>query len=79
MFVATTLVSPVAGAALGARVPAANVIGGGIAPPGVPAESGFTGAFVLGLAAAIVALGATVAIPSRAADPLLGSATFHAI
>ena len=33
----------------------------------LPGRSGFTGAFVLGLVAALVALGATVAIPGRAA------------
>ncbi len=42
--------------------------------PGFPAESGFTGAFALGLGAALVALAATVAIPGRADDLLLGNA-----
>ena len=66
--------SRVTGAALVAQVAAAIVIGGGIDEPGFPAERGFTGAFVLGLAAALVALGPTVAIPGRAAGPLLGNA-----
>jgi MFS family permease len=74
VFVATTLVCRAAGAALGAQVAAAIVIGAGIVEPGFPADSGFTGAFVLGLAAALVALGAAAAIPSRVADPFLGSA-----
>ena len=74
VFVATTLVSRAAGAALGAQVAAAIVIAGGIVEPGFPADSGFTGAFVLGLGAALVALGATIAIPGRVADPFLGSA-----
>ena len=76
VFVATTLVSRVTGAALGAQVAAAIVIAEGISPPGFPAEDGFTEAFVLGLAAALVAFGAAVAIPSRAADPFLARATF---
>jgi MFS family permease len=74
VFVATTLVCRAAGAALGAQVAAAIVIAGGIVEPGFPADSGFTGAFVLGLGAALVALGATIAIPGRVADPFLGSA-----
>ena len=73
-FVAMTLVCRITGSALGAQVAAAVVIGAGIVAPGFPAESGFTEAFVLGLAAVLVALGASVAIPGRAADPFLGNA-----
>ena len=73
-FVAMTLVFRITGSALGAQVAAAIVIGGGIVESGFPAESGFTGAFVLGLGAALVALGATVAIPGRADDLLLENA-----
>ena len=69
-----TLVCRITGSALGAQVAAAIVIGGGIIGPGFPAESGFTLAFVLGLGAALVALAATVAIPGRTDDPLLGNA-----
>jgi hypothetical protein len=58
------------GAALGAQIAAAIVIGAGVIEPGIPAEEGFTSAFVLGCVAALVALAATVAIPRRVADPL---------
>jgi MFS family permease len=70
VFAATTAVSRSMGAALGAQVAAAIVIGAGLVGPGFPAERGFTGAFVLGLVATVVALAATVAIPGRTADPL---------
>ena len=58
------------GAALGVQVAAAVIMGAGVVPPGIPAERGFTGAFVLGLVAALVALAATSAIPARRGDPL---------
>jgi hypothetical protein len=41
---------------------------------GFPAERGFTGAFVLGLGASMVALAATVAVPGRVGNPLLQEA-----
>jgi hypothetical protein len=67
------------GAAVGAQVAAAIVIGAGLVGSGFPAERGFTGAFVLGVVATIVALAATVAIPGRTADPLLQEAVPKAI
>ena len=70
-FVAMTLVCRITGSALGAQLAAAVVIGAGVVESGFPADRGFTGAFVLGLIAAMVALAATVAIPTRAGDPLL--------
>ena len=70
VFAATTAVSRATGAALGTQVAAAVIIGAGVVAPGFPAERGFTGAFVLGLIAALVALAATVAIPHRRRDPL---------
>ena len=51
---ATTAVSRATGAALGVQVAAAAIMGAGVVPPGIPAERGFTGAFVLGLIAALV-------------------------
>ena len=63
VFAATIAVSRATGAALGIQVAAAVVMGAGVVPPGFPAERGFTGAFVLGLIAAVVALAATAAIP----------------
>ena len=69
VFAATTAVSRATGAALGTQVALAVIIGSGVVPPGSPAERGFTGAFVLGLIAALVALAATVAIPHRRRDP----------
>ena len=70
VFVATTAVSRSTGAALGIQVAAAIIMGAGVVPPGIPAERGFTGAFVLGLIAAVVALAATAAIPHRRGDLL---------
>ena len=70
VFAATTAVSRATGAALGVQVAAAVIMGAGVVPPGIPAERGFTGAFVLGLIAALVALAATSAIPARRGDPL---------
>ena len=70
VFAATTAVSCATGAALGVQVAAAAIMGAGVVPPGIPAEGGFTGAFVLGLIAALVALAATSAIPARRGDPL---------
>ena len=70
VFVATTAVSRSTGAALGIQVAAAVIMGAGVVPPGLPAERGFTGAFVLGLIAALVALAATAAIPHRRGDLL---------
>jgi MFS family permease len=75
VFAATTAVSRSIGAALGAQVAAAIVIAAGLVPPGIPAERGFTGAFVLGLVATLVALAATRATPARRVDPLLEGAT----
>ena len=70
VFAATIAVSRATGAALGIQVAAAVVMGAGVVPPGFPAERGFTGAFVLGLIAAVVALAATAAIPHRRGDLL---------
>jgi hypothetical protein len=76
VFAATIAVSRSTGAALGAQVAAAIVIGAGLAGPGIPADRGFTGAFTLGLVATVVALAATAAMPGRAGDPfLLGAST----
>ena len=75
VFAATTAVSRSTGAALGAQVAAAIVITAGVVDTGFPAERGFTGAFVLGLIATLVALAATVAIPGPATDPLRREAT----
>ncbi len=70
--VAANAVLRTTGAALGAQVAAAIAIGAGLAAPGVPAERGFTGAFALGGAAALVALAAAALIPGRAAlDPFV--------
>ena len=70
VLVATTFVIRAIGAALGIQVAAAIMMAAGVGPPGFPAEHGFTGAFVLGLIAALVALAATSAIPARRGDPL---------
>jgi MFS family permease len=70
VFAATTAVSRSTGAALGAQMAAAIVIGAGLLDAGVPAERGFTGAFVLALLATFVALAATAVIPGRTSDPL---------
>jgi hypothetical protein len=70
-FAATTAVSRSVGAALGSQLAVAIVTSAGMASPGVPAENGFTGGFLLGLVTAIVALAATLAIPGRLADPLV--------
>jgi hypothetical protein len=51
-------------------VAAAIVLAGGIGASGFPAEEGFTGAFVLGLVAACVAVAATAAMPGWGGDPL---------
>jgi MFS family permease len=64
VFAAATAVSRSTGAALGAQVAAAILIAAGVVA-GFPAEHGFTGAFVLGLAASGAALAATAAIPAR--------------
>jgi MFS family permease len=68
---ATAAVSRSVGAALGAQVAAAIVIAAGLAASGFPDERGFTGAFVLGLFASIVALAATLVTPGRVGDPLV--------
>ncbi len=70
-FAATTAVSRFTGAALGAQLAATIVIGADVADRGLPSERGFTAAFVLGLAATIGALVATVSIPRRTDDPLV--------
>ena len=75
VFAATTAVSRSTGAALGAQVAAAIVIGAGLVGPGFPAERGFTAAFILAFVATLVALAATVAMPARRADPLLEDLT----
>jgi MFS family permease len=69
-FAATTAVSRSVGAALGTQIAAAVVISAGVVG-GYPAERGFTGAFVLGLIATLVALAATIAVPARSTDPLI--------
>jgi Na+/melibiose symporter-like transporter len=69
-FAATTAVSRSTGAALGTQIAAAIVISAG-AFGQFPADEGFTRAFVLGLIAAVVALGATAAIPASSSDPLV--------
>jgi len=69
-FAATTAVSRTAGAALGTQIAAALVISAGVVGQ-FPADEGFTRAFVLGLIAAVVALGATAAIPASSSDPLV--------
>jgi MFS family permease len=69
-FAATTAVSRTAGAALGTQIAAALVISAGVVGQ-FPADEGFTRAFVLGLIAAVVALGATAAIPAPSSDPLV--------
>lgn len=71
-FAATTAVSRSVGAALGSQVAVAIVISAGLTSRGLPAEYGFTGGFLLGLLTAVVALAATLAIPTRDADPLMG-------
>jgi MFS family permease len=70
--VAANAVVRTTGAALGAQVAAAVVIGAGVLGPGLPADRGFTSAFVLGAIAAVVAFAASTAIPGRHADPLVG-------
>jgi MFS family permease len=69
-FAATTAVSRTAGAALGTQIAAAIVISVGMVGR-FPAEQGFTRALVLGLIAAVVGLGAAVAIPASSSDPLV--------
>jgi MFS family permease len=76
-FAATTAVSRSVGAALGAQIAAAIVISAGVVD-GYPAAPGFTGAFVLGLIATLVALAATIAIPARRTDPLISGAPVEA-
>jgi MFS family permease len=73
-FAATTAVSRTVGAALGTQIAAAIVISAGVVGQ-FPAEEGFTRAFVLGLIAAVVALGATAAIPAPGRDPLVARST----
>jgi MFS family permease len=68
--VAANAVVRTTGAALGAQVAAAVVIGAGVALSGLPAERGFTSAFVLGAIASVVALAGATLIPGRASDPL---------
>jgi MFS family permease len=70
-FAATTAVSRSIGAALGSQVAVAIVVSAGVVAPGLPVDSGFTGGFLVGLVAALMALGATLAIPERHADPLV--------
>jgi MFS family permease len=70
VFAATVAVSRSTGAALGTQIAAAIVIAAGVSS-GYPVDRGFTGAFVLGLVAALVALTATAAIPAPRADPLV--------
>jgi MFS family permease len=69
-FAATTAVSRSTGAALGTQIAAAIVISAGVLGE-FPADEGFTRAFVVGLIAALVALGATAAIPAPSGDPLV--------
>jgi MFS family permease len=69
-FAATTAVSRTVGAALGTQIAAALVISADVVGQ-FPADEGFTRAFVLGLIAAVVALGATAAIPAPSSDPLV--------
>jgi MFS family permease len=69
-FAATTAVTRSTGAALGTQIAAAIVISAGVVGQ-FPGEQGFTGAFVLGLIAAVVALGATAVIPAPSGDPLV--------
>jgi MFS family permease len=76
-FASTTAVSRSVGAALGTQIAAAIVISAGVVD-GYPAERGFTGAFVLGLVATLVALAATVAVPARSTDPLTSRAPVEA-
>lgn len=71
VFVATTAVSRSVGAALGAQIAAAVVISAGLTSSGFPSAKGFTSGFVLGLIAALGALAATLAIPSRTTDPVV--------
>jgi MFS family permease len=70
--VAANAVVRTTGAALGAQIAAAVVIGAGVAAAGLPAERGFEHAFILGAIAAVVALAASTVIPGRLADPLVG-------
>ncbi len=69
--VAANAVLRTTGAALGAQVAATVVVGAGLVASGFPAERGFTGAFVLGGIAALVALAAAAAVPGRVVDPLV--------
>ena len=69
VFASTVSISRVTGAALGGQIAAAVIIGAGMTQQGLPAENGFTGAFALGLVAALAALLATTTIPRRSVDP----------
>jgi MFS family permease len=69
VFAATIALSRTTGGALGGQIAAAVIIGAGLAAQGLPAQEGFTGSFVLGAAAAGVALVATVTMPRRMSDP----------
>jgi MFS family permease len=73
IFASTVSISRVTGAALGGQIAAAVVVGAGVTQQGFPAESGFTGAFTLGLVAALGALLATATIPRRSVDPSAGA------
>jgi len=79
VFAATTAVTRSIGAALGAQVAAAIVIGAGVVELGFPAEDGFTGAFTLGLIATLLALAATPLIPTKRTDPVVRGAPDHGV
>lgn len=69
VFAATVSISRATGGALGGQIAAAVIIGAGLTAQGLPAPQGFTGSFVLGAAAAGVALVVTVTMPRRTLDP----------
>jgi MFS family permease len=58
------------GQALGPQIAIAIVVAAPALAPGVPSAEGFDNAFVVGLVAAVAALGATWIVPAAAQDPL---------
>jgi hypothetical protein len=58
------------GQALGPQIAIAIVVAAPALAPGVPSAEGFDNAFVVGLVAAVAALGATWIVPAADEDPL---------
>jgi hypothetical protein len=66
--VALQAIARTSGAAIGAQIAAAIIIGAGLVG-GLPADAGFSWAFGMAAVASAGALAAAIAIPSRRTDP----------